>query len=163
MKRIKLSQGKFAIIDDEDYGLVMSRGKWSAAKQFKWYAVSHKIVNGKRTDLKMHRLIMLVDGLGSHILIDHINGNTLDNRKKNLRVCNSSQNAMSRKSIGGASKYKGVNINGGYWLSRISFAGKRIYLGYFPKTKQGEISAAKAYDKAAKKYHKEFAVLNFKP
>lgn len=163
MKRIKLSQGKYALIDDEDYGLIISRGKWSAALQGKWYAVSHKIVNGKRTDLKMHRLVMLVDGLGKHIFIDHIDGNTLNNQKKNLRVCNASQNAMSRIAIGGASKYKGVSVNGGYWLSRIGIKGKRINLGYFPKTKQGEIDAAKAYDEAAKKYHKEFAVLNFKP
>jgi len=106
----------------------------------------------------MHReLIEVADGL----LVDHINHDGMDNRRANLRAATHSQNMYHRgKRLGATqSKYKGV-----YWRKRnrkwqalITFQKEKIYLGYF----RNEIDAAKAYDRAARKYHGEFASLNF--
>jgi hypothetical protein len=95
-------------------------------------------------------------------LIDHRNGNSLDYRRANLRPATRSQNSYNRqktKSNLSTSKYRGVTYfpRTGRWLSRIKYRGKSIYLGYF----ETEIDAAKAYDELAKKYHKDFARLNF--
>ena len=91
MKKIKLTQGKFAPVDDEDYERV-SQYKWTAEKCSKsenYYARNRTI------NTKMHRLIM---GLGkSKLVVDHLNHKTLDNRKENLRVCTQKENLRNRK------------------------------------------------------------------
>jgi hypothetical protein len=101
---------------------------------------------------------------------DHINHNGLDNRKANLRVATRKQNVWHRRKFSGRtydglkqpsrSKYKGVDWSKEMkrWRVRIRVNGKRLYLGSF----ENEIDAAKAYDEASKKYHGEFAALNFK-
>lgn len=95
MKAIPLSQGKFALIDDEDFDLV---------SKYRWHC------NGgyaKCGNILTHRLIL---GLGNGTLTDHINWDKADNRKANLRVCTPSQNiAHIRKSPGKSSKFKGVS------------------------------------------------------
>jgi len=106
----------------------------------------------------MHYLVIDVpDGM----YCDHINHNGLDNREANVRAATNTQNNRHRRKYKkpSFSRYKGVNRVKGtkLWRSRISVNGKRIYLGHF----DSEIEAAKAYDEAAKKYHKEFAILNF--
>ena len=108
--------------------------------------------------VKMHREILRVaDGM----LADHVNHNGLDNRKVNLRPATSGENKRNRrKSIKRKchSRFKGVNWNKDQrkWSARICFNSKTKFIGYF----DDEIDAAKAYDKAAKKYHRDFAVLN---
>lgn len=90
--------------------------------------------------------------------IDHINGNTLDNRLDNLRIAGYSgnnKNASKRKDWK-YSKYKGVSKRNGKWIARLQVDGKRLHIGTFSTEKL----AAKAYDEAAKKYHKEFARIN---
>ena len=93
--------------------------------------------------------------------IDHINNNGLDNRKANLRLATPAQNARNRRKTAAKtySKYKGVSYHAGQrkWSAAIRVNGQYKYFGLF----QNEIDAAKAYDEAARKYHKEFAVLNF--
>lgn len=152
MKEIKLTQGKVALIDDEDFDLV---------SQYHWYfdgkyAKTCWDKQGKTYYLRMHRLIL---GLTNpKIDTDHINHNKLDNRRSNLRICNRAENLRNRKAHG-KSKYLGVFYNHNkYITAQIRANGRTIHLGTFDT----EEEAAMAYDNAARKYHKEFANLNFK-
>jgi len=105
----------------------------------------------------MHRLIM--DPPRGYV-VDHINGDGLDNRRANLRLATHAQNGRNRRKIKkGISKYKGVSWeeSTGKWRALIHVDRKKISLGCY----KDEVTAAKVYDKAAKKYHGEFARLNF--
>jgi len=169
MKQIQLTQGKFALVDDEDFE-ELNKYKWFAAKCNKgmFYARRAETVGFKKQVLiPMHRQIL--DIKSKNEFGDHIDFNTLNNQRSNLRVCTKRQNCQNRKSRkGSSSKYLGVSLhkknNGAnvYWTSSIRVNGKLIFLGQFPNTFIGEISAAKLYDLNAKKYHGEFANLNFK-
>ena len=158
MKEILLTLGMKTLVDDEDY---------EKLNQWKWYPlidsstgnyyVARKIVlnNGKYSTQRMHREIMKTP---NGLQCDHINHNTLDNRKSNLRNVTNSQNQMnkSRKS-GNKSGYKGVNKHYGEWTASLSKNNKRVYQKDFDTPED----AAHAYDDAAVKYHGEFAKLNF--
>jgi len=112
----------------------------------------------KRTYYQMHREIVQVpDGM----VCDHINGDGLDNRKANLREASRAENSWNSGKNRGVSrsKYKGPawDSRDRRWEVRISVNGRRIYIGRF----KDQIEAARAYDRAAKKYHGEFALPNF--
>ncbi|HCO96461.1 MAG TPA: hypothetical protein DIU00_21395, partial [Phycisphaerales bacterium] len=160
--RIPLTQGKYAIVDPEDYRR-LSRHKWYAAGSpgSCYYAVRAVMTkNGKRRRLHMHRQILKVP---DNMYVDHINRNGLDNRKANLRPATPSQNGQNRAKYANgtySSKYKGVTFQRGKkipWEAHIQVNHKLISLGSF----NDEVRAAKAYDRAARMYHREFAVLNF--
>ena len=157
MKKIQLSQGQFALVDDDDYDR-LSKYKWCALKHHtgKYYAARTDVANNRKT-VRMHRFIMGIC-YDNELVADHINHDTLDNRKSNLRICTKKENAKNRSSSKeSASKYLGVHICEGGFVARVGGGNQRKYLGYF----KCEIEAAKAYDIAAKEMHGEFANLNF--
>ena len=157
IKTITLSKGYVALVDDEDYEDA-SRFKWSACeKGHNVYALRNIRINGKYHSLYLHRYLMSLSCLGKHI--DHIDGNGLNNRRENLRLCTNTENLRNQHSSHGSSKYKGVSWHKRKkWMARIRVDGVDIYLGVYEE----EEAAARAYDKAAKKHFGEFANLNFK-
>ena len=152
MKRIKLTQGKFAIVSDKDY---------EKLSVFKWYfsngyAVRDVWINGKSKTIFMHREIMNTPkGMDT----DHINRNRSDNRSTNLRICTRSENRMNvSERSDNTSGIKGVywHEKCKNWRVQICFNGCRKHIGYF----NDKIKAIKAYNNAATKYFGEFAYLN---
>lgn len=149
-----------ALIDDGDYEKV-SGIKWSMPKVDYPYAIGNIKIGGKwKTGVRMHRLIM---GAKSSQMVDHINGNCLDNRRMNLRFCDKSGNGQNSKiPKNNRSGYKGVTYYPRYekygtpWMAQIGFNMKHTTIGYFPTS----IEAARAYNKRAKELHGEFAKLN---
>lgn len=142
MKKIKLTKGRVAIVDDS-YFKVISATKWQLHS--KGYATAQ----GK---LLMHRIVMNAKK-GQEV--DHINLNKLDNRKKNLRFVTHQQNCMNRKIYrSNILKLKGVMMEKrtGKFYAQICVDKKRIHLGTF----DCRFEASSAYKKAAKKYFKKF-------
>lgn len=156
MREIKLTQGKKALVDDEDYELI-SKYKWVCAKEPKVsYALTSIIKNGVRTTMRMHRLIMKI--FDPKIQIDHKNNNGLDNRKENLRICNRRQNNMNTSlQKNNTTGYKGVVRRKNRYVAQTYWDKKHIYIGSFLTAEE----AARAYDKKVKELHSEFAKLNF--
>ena len=131
MKTIPLTQGKHAIVDDEDY-LWLSTWNWYAKHDGgNWYAHAHVKHNPQyRTVIAMHRLLLMYPKKGFHT--DHVNHNGLDNRKQNLRVVTNRENQQNRKNPG-KSKYPGVYFDKGIgkWRAQILYDGRRRNLGGF--------------------------------
>ncbi len=167
MKTIPLTQGKFAIVDDEDFE-ELSKYKWYAQKAtlaHLFYArrnVRKRLVidgeiywNSKW--IFMHRHLM--KGIKQETFVDHADNDTLNNQKGNLREATVVENMRNRRSKGtSTSKHKGVNQRGasGQFRAAIHVGDKIIALGTF----ETEEDAAVAYNIAAKKYHGAFANLN---
>lgn len=147
-KLIPLTKGKFAKVDNEDFDKL---------KDINWcYGDGGKYVFNRNLG-KLHRYLMKAP---KGKVVDHINHDTLDNRRSNLRLCSKSQNAMNTKKINNCTSiFKGVYYNSrvSKYISRIKKNGKDISLGYF----DDEISAGKAYDLRAVELFGEFAYLNF--
>jgi len=153
MRYISLTQGKTAIVDDVDYELV-SRYKWCANKGSRtWYAVRGVRSGGRLRRVYMHRFISQapVDSV-----VDHVNHDTLDNRRENLRVGSQGLNLLNRFPNGGK-RYKGVTLYypNMRWLA--TFCGE--HLGYWDT----EVEAAKAYNARAYKENPDWALLNVIP
>jgi len=169
-RKIALTQGKFAIVDAEDY---------EELAKYKWFAVSYERIcyalraikakesrgkppmgklRGKERTVRMHRAILDVP---KGKIVDHINHNGLDNRRSNLRVATRRQNSWNKRkrSTSCSSQYKGVTWfkKGGKWQAKIVCKGRWIFLGYF----DDENAAARAYDAKAAELFGEYAALNF--
>ena len=162
MKEIVLTKGKVALVDDADFDW-LNQWKWYAYDNSGrgWYAIGYfKISKHCYEKARMHRLILGVTDDKS--LIDHIDGNGLNNQRINLRLCNSSENQGNRNGkSNGSSKYKGVcRIEGknGYvsWRSELYLNGIKV----FQKNFSSEDAAAIAYNQAAIKHYGSFAKLN---
>lgn len=153
-RKIPLTQGKYAIVDPEDY---------EELAKYKWFAVNndgrfYAVRSRKNRNVKMHRVII---GAREDEIVDHINGNGLDNRNANVRFATSEQNSWNQRKqrSKSSSKYKGVSWEKKRkeWRARITLKGRLIHLGRF-ETEEG---AARAYDAKAKELFGEFAWLNF--
>jgi len=162
MKRIPLTQGYEAIVDDEDYERV-SQYHWSvliAPHSRMIYAHRGQYISpGKKKEIRLHRFIMNVTD--SRIYVDHINHNALDCRKENMRLSKAHENSRNKRKTRSNthSKFKGVTQQKGRWRSVIWLndgSKKNLHLGYF----DNEVDAARAYNEAAIKYFGEFACLN---
>jgi hypothetical protein len=153
-RKIKLTKGKYAIVDPEDYEKLIEYNWFAVKDPHTFYAQR----NGNGKTIKMHRQIM---NPPPGLFVDHENHNGLDNRKANLQIATPAQNSRNR--LKGrkktSSRYKGVYLakETKKWRAAIYHNNECIHLGYF----ENEEDAAKAYDKAARLYHGEFASLNF--
>ncbi len=163
MKEIQLTQGQVALVDDEDFERV---------SQFKWHAHFNRTyanggaflasrtvgARGNRSTVYLHRLIIEA---GTGQIIDHIDGNPLNNQRHNLRIATRSVNGANTSQIlltRNRSGFRGVSFYTPYskWRAQIKATNRTVTLGYFTD----KLEAAKAYNEAAKKYHGEFATLN---
>lgn len=156
---IQCSGGKSTLVDQADAAIV---------REFSWHA-SFNRNRGPRscyvrrkvrregmppTALCLHRFLL---DAPEGMQVDHINGNPLDNRRRNLRVCTQSQNGANRPRMR-RDGYRGVRLlKGKYWSARITYQNKGIHIGCFPTAED----AARAYDAKALELFGEFARLNF--
>lgn len=154
MKKIKLTQGKYALVDNEDYEF-LSKYKWCFSPSGTGYAERRdkKSLTGKI--IRMHRFIL---DAPKDKIVDHKNMNGLDNRRNNLRLCTKSENMRNRnKTRINKSGFKGVYLDfNGQWKAQIKIKGKNVSLGRFDK----KVDAAKAYNDKALIEFGEFANLN---
>lgn len=175
MKKIylsgKIGKGKHMLVDDDDYQNLIKR-KWHGFfRHGTYYAHTHLCtINDKSIGIGAHRMIMGCTA-GDGVIIDHKDGNGLNNQKSNLRFATRSENARNKQNRLGASKFLGVCVNKAKykdkiyfkWAAMIDNGKKRLTLGRFPFNKEGEMQAALAYNQAAIKYFGEFANLNIIP
>jgi hypothetical protein len=144
MKEISLTRGYSTLVDDDDYES-LSAYKWKVVDSGKVYAARSEYLGGRKwRTVYMHRVLC------NGITVDHINGNSLDNTRANLRSATRSEQAMNRKSRTG--RAKGVVQRGRKYRAYVGNA----WLGTFPSEKE----AAEAYNQAAEDKYGEFARLN---
>ena len=157
-KEIKLSHNKVALVDAEDFDW-LDQWRWTAhfnKDSLLTYAVrlEPNEETGKRTRINMHREVIHAP---KGVMTDHINLNTLDNRRSNLRLATPSDNAHNtRLPRNNTTGYRGVSKHSNNYVAHINKDNKYHYLGYFSDPKE----AAFAYNKAAIELHGEFASLN---
>lgn len=160
MKKIKLTQGKYALVDDKDFDF-LNQFKWCAYKSRNNFYAGRGIrrPDGTWRMIGMHRAIL---GLSdSKIIADHRDGNGLNNQRENLRACTDGENKKNKvRYSNNTSGFKGVYFNKSQskFQAYISVNGKIKHLGLFTTA----IEAAKAYDAAAAIHHGEFARPNTK-
>ena len=144
---ILLTQGKYAIVDNCD---------WDELSRFFWhFNGGYAATDGMGGKIYMQKFLMRTP---DKMDTDHIDGNKLNNRRCNLRICTRSQNQANQKSNRGSSRFKGVSWESKpcKWRVDITKDKVKIFLGRF----SNELDAAKVYNKAAIELYGEFARLN---
>lgn len=150
MKKLKLTQNKYALVDDKDFKYL---------SQFKWHIISKRYIArsylGK--EILLHRDLL---NPSKEFEIDHIDGNPLNNQRNNLRLANHAENIRNRTRV---NKNNSSGITGVCWFkrdkkwrARLMINGKEIHLGLFSKKED----AIKKREQAAKQYFGEFAYIN---
>lgn len=152
---VPLTQGKVALVDPEDYETLIAEGRWFAGwTGWSWYAGRNARGDSGRVQIRMHGY------LTGFPLTDHVNGDSLDNRRANLRTASTSQNGANRPAQrNNTSGYKGVTRDSAdnVWRAQITVNRRHLSLGRFPTPEE----AAQAYDRAALLHFGEFAYQNF--
>ncbi len=160
MPKIPLTQGKVAIVDEDDY-YPLTKHKWHAVKTKSGFYAARSVRTDQGHQIKqfMHRVIMGIDGGPRSEYVDHVDGNGLNNRRLNLRHATNSQNQGNTRKTRGASRYRGV-IKGykGKWRAHIYENGRHRFIG---NNYPNEEEAALDYDKAARAHWGRFAKCNF--
>lgn len=149
MKKIPLSKGKFALVDDDMYDF-LNQWKWHHDGK---YARRNIRVKGKLVHIYMHKVVA-----GTDEKVDHRDLDQLNNQRANLRPCTTQTNAVnSKKAANKSSAYKGVTKCGNGWRSQLTYNDKKVYDAYF----SNERWAAMATDLNAVALYGEFARRNF--
>lgn len=153
-KQIPLSQGKFATVDDVDYD-------WLAKRKWSYDPKGYAIGKSANVSVYMHRVVLNASG---PVVVDHVNGDGLDNRRENLRIVTTAQNNYNQRprKRPKTSQYKGVSLNKtvNRWQAHIKKGDEyRRYLGLY----DSEQDAARAYNAAARHYFGEHAYVNDVP
>lgn len=153
--RVPLTRGKYALIDSADAAYV---GQWNwcawVGRDRKWYAVRTEHHGARSRTVRMHRV--LLGDPPVEMDVDHRNGDSLNNRRSNIRLATRAQNAMNqRRSRVNTSGYKGVSwyARHGQWGVRIVVGGRTHFLGLY----RDPAEAHAAYCEAAVRLHGEFA------
>lgn len=157
-KLIALTNGRHAVVDDHNFE-ALNKYKWACAKIGNHYYAYRRIYLGNRKckTILMHREVI---GAKAGEIVDHIDLDALDNRESNLRICNRAGNARNcKQSKLNTSGFRGVyrHSQNGNWVAQLTVNMKVIYVGVFDTPEE----AARERDRAAIKYHGEFARLNF--
>jgi hypothetical protein len=155
MREFPLPSGDVVLVDDDDFAAVTAL-RWHVHRSRRSiYAVHERRPNGKKTRIFLHHFLV---GRRAGKVVDHINGNGLDNRRSNLRICDPIDNSRNRRPNKGT-KFKGVSKVAGAstFSARIQGKNYQIHLGCF----RTQVEAALAYDAAAKRLRGEFSCLNF--
>jgi hypothetical protein len=152
MKTIPLTQGKVALVDDQDYAALVAH-KWYATKRYGgiWYAARQE--NKRR--MYMHRELLR---LGPGEWADHIDRDGLNNQRANLRHITPQQNLCNKRIYrNNKTGFRGVAKKGDRFRAQITAFGRTHYLGYYGTVEE----AARAYDEHARRFFGDFAQLNF--
>jgi hypothetical protein len=153
MRTLSIKNSESIILDDFNYNLLSNKKLNVHNTRNDKYIYFKEKVNSVWRTIYIHRFIM---NCPKGMCVDHINGNTMDNRLCNLRICSHGQNMCNRRKRTGTSKYIGVVNKRGKWNAQITHNKKTIFIGIF----ENEIDAAKEYNKCAINFHGEFARLN---
>jgi hypothetical protein len=155
MVEIRLTKGYVAVVDDEDAHLARLNWKASISSGVVYARRTFWLGNGKYGSESLHRVILRAP---PGVVVDHINGNGLDNRRANLRLASSAENSRNgRPRAANHSGFRGVCLKKGRWVAQISVDYQKRHLGLFETAE----AAAHAYDASARELHGVFARLNF--
>lgn len=157
VREIPLSQGKIALVDDEDFDRV-NQFKWCAAATSSsrtWYAMRGDYTGSKPRTIYLHRFIL---DAPSDMDVDHINHNGLDCRRENMRLATTSQNCCNRrKNVGSKFRFKGIQARRNRFAVRVPFDGRLVHF----RTYATQEEAARIYDAVVARLRGEFAHTNF--
>lgn len=164
MRLIPLTKGQYAKVDDDWYE-VLCQANWHAVKMGTRYYAARAVYPDARRKHLVKRVIYMHRLIGNPQpgqVVDHKNGDTLDNTTANLRPCTSAQNTTAGRHRAGGSGYRGVvylEHDRGLYRAGVYVAGRYLRIGLF----RDPVEAARAYNEAATRHHGEFARLNDLP